>query len=116
MAYDIDLYPSQSGRIIGEDGETYNLVDLLKNSGGGGGDMLKETYDTNNNGKVDTAESADSVPWSGVTGKPSAYPPETHNHDGTYAPASHTHSIGDVNSLQTELDDIKARLTALEGA
>lgn len=39
-------------------------------SGGGGagtGDMLKSIYDTNNNGKVDTA---DSVPWASVTGKP----------------------------------------------
>lgn len=33
------------------------------------GDMLKSIYDTNNNGKVDAAETADSVPWAGVTGK-----------------------------------------------
>lgn len=36
MAYDIDKYPAQSGRVIGEDGQIYNLVDLLKNVGGGG--------------------------------------------------------------------------------
>lgn len=34
------------------------------------GDMLKSIYDTNNDGKVDMAEVADNVPWSGVTGKP----------------------------------------------
>ena len=28
--YDIERYPAQSGRLIGEDGEIYNLVDLLK--------------------------------------------------------------------------------------
>ncbi|WP_273225660.1 hypothetical protein [Geosporobacter ferrireducens] len=35
----------------------------------GYGDMMKSTYDTNNNGKVDVAEVADSVAWEGVTGK-----------------------------------------------
>lgn len=35
------------------------------------GDMLKSIYDTDYDGKVDAAETADSVPWSGVTGKPS---------------------------------------------
>src|SRR5690606_3651955 len=37
MAYDIERYPARSGRIIGEDGQVYNLVDLLRNVGGGGG-------------------------------------------------------------------------------
>lgn len=45
------------------------------------GDMLKSIYDTNNNGKVDYAQSADSVPWSGVDGKPAVFPPETHSHN-----------------------------------
>lgn len=36
------------------------------------GDMTKAVYDTNNNGKVDTAEIAESVPYSGVTGVPTA--------------------------------------------
>lgn len=38
MEYDINRYPAQSGRIIGEDGKVYNLVDLLRdiaiNTGG----------------------------------------------------------------------------------
>lgn len=45
------------------------------------GDMLKSIYDTNNNGKVDTAEVASSVPWSGVSEKPSTFTPATHTHD-----------------------------------
>ncbi len=49
-------------------------------SDAGQGDMLKAVYDTNNNGKVDVAELADSVPWSGVTGKPTAFTPNTHSH------------------------------------
>ena len=36
------------------------------------GDMTKAVYDTNNNGKVDTAEIAESVPYSGVTNVPTA--------------------------------------------
>lgn len=41
-------------------------------SNAGGGDMLASTYDSNGDGKVNSADSADSVPWSGVTGKPDA--------------------------------------------
>jgi hypothetical protein len=44
------------------------------------GDMLKSIYDTNNDGKVDYAANADTVPWSGVAGKPSTYPPSSHTH------------------------------------
>lgn len=45
-----------------------------------GGDMLKSTYDTDADGKVNAAVAADSAPWSGVSGKPSTYPPESHTH------------------------------------
>ncbi|WHY18910.1 phage tail protein [Paenibacillus sp. G2S3] len=45
------------------------------------GDMLKSIYDTNNNGKVDFAQQADSVVWAGVEGKPSVFPPAAHTHD-----------------------------------
>lgn len=49
-------------------------------AGAGAGDMLKSVYDTNNNGKVDAAETADAVPWTGVTGKPSSFTPAAHAH------------------------------------
>lgn len=45
----------------------------------GGGDMLVSVYDTDEDGKVNAAEEADSVPWSGVTGRPSQFPPENHS-------------------------------------
>src|SRR5690606_36986173 len=41
MASVIDRYPARSGRIIGEDGQLYNLVDLLQNAGGGGGGGMR---------------------------------------------------------------------------
>jgi len=59
----------------------------------GPGDMLAATYDTNSNGKVDTAELADAVPWAGVTGKPTSFTPSTHSH-----------TISQVTSLQAALD------------
>ncbi|MGO4917823.1 TIGR02594 family protein [Pseudogemmobacter sp. W21_MBD1_M6] len=31
-------------------------------------------------GKVDVAEVADAAPWTGITGKPSTFPPATHSH------------------------------------
>jgi len=55
--------------------------------------MLKSIYDTDNDGKVDAAEVADSVPWTGVTGKPS-----------TFHPSSHTHIISNITGLQAALD------------
>ncbi|HEV8035909.1 hypothetical protein [Yoonia sp.] len=55
-------------------------------AGFGAGDMLKSAYDADNDGKVDAAEVADSVPWAGVTGKPS-----------TFAPAAHTFVAADLH-------------------
>ena len=48
-----------------------------KMAASGSGDMTKAVYDTNGDGVVDKAET---VPWSGVTGKPSTFPPSTHTH------------------------------------
>jgi len=44
------------------------------------GDMMKSVYDTDNDGKVDAADSADSVPWSGIKDKPTTFPPSSHTH------------------------------------
>lgn len=74
-------------------------------SGAGTGDMIKSTYDTNNNGKVDTAETADAVPWTGVTGKPT-----------TFAPSTHSHVTADITGLDTALagkQPLDADLTAI---
>ena len=43
----------------------------------GYGDMTKAVYDKNGNGAVDKAEA---VPWTGVTGKPTTFPPTSHTH------------------------------------
>ena len=62
-------------------------------AGFGAGDMAKSSYDTDNDGKVDAAEIADAVPWSGITGKPTSF-----------TPSSHSHSIAQITGLQTALD------------
>lgn len=67
------------------DGQLVILGQAGGGGGGGSGDMLKDTYDLNDNGIVDLAEN---VPWAGVTGKPSTFPP-----------ASHTHVEADITNL-----------------
>ena len=65
--------------------------------------------------EVYTAGSATSVPWSGVTGKPSTFTPSAHTHTianvtglqdalNSKANSSHTHSISNVTGLQSALD------------
>jgi len=54
------------------------VEDLL--AGYGGGDMYKSAYDSDDDGKVNSADTADSVPWSGVTGKPDVFTPAVHSH------------------------------------
>lgn len=66
---------------------------LETGSPAGSGDMTKAVYDQDDDGKVDAAEAADSVPWTGVTGKPTAFPAEAHSHDDRYSPLGHTHDI-----------------------
>ena len=61
-------------------------------AGLGAGDMLKSVYDTTNNGKVDVAEVAEAVAWTGITGKPSSF-----------TPAAHTHATAEVTGLDTAL-------------
>lgn len=65
----------------------------------GGGDMTKAEYDTDGNGSVD---SADSVPWTGVTGKPALY---------TQAEVDTI-----ISNLQQQIDNLEARVTELEGS
>ncbi|MBS5532367.1 hypothetical protein KH017_16380 [bacterium] len=68
-------------------------VKYCGDDGSGVGDMLKSVYDTNDDGKVnsaseaDHAANADAVPWGGVSGKPS-----------TFAAASHEHATSDISN------------------
>ena len=78
-------------------------------------------------------ESLAPVSWSSVTGKPTTFSPtigttattakagnyvptyaEITGKPETFAPATHTHTIANVTGLQALLDDLEARLAALE--
>lgn len=50
-----------------------------KTGGGASG-----TWGISITGNANTASTASSVAWSGVTGKPGTYPPSAHNHDSAY--------------------------------
>lgn len=56
----------------------------------GGGDMLKATYDTNNNGYVDNAENAVKLDGHVIS---------------EFSMNGHTHEISNINNLQTELNN-----------
>lgn len=59
-------------------------VKYIGDDGAGSGDMTKAVYDTNDNGKVDVAEvaeTANAVPWTGITGKPETFAPSAHTHE-----------------------------------
>lgn len=71
--------PTDTAHLTKSDVYTKTEVDNVLGSAGYG-DMLKSTYDNDSDGKVNSADTADSVPWSGVTGKPSTFTPSTHNH------------------------------------
>ena len=54
---EIAVFSGTTGKIIKGGGKKISEI----SAGTGGGDMLKATYDTNNNGKVDTAENAEKL-------------------------------------------------------
>tara|TARA_R110000868_G_scaffold237470_3_gene491998 strand:- start:612 stop:2165 length:1554 start_codon:yes stop_codon:yes gene_type:complete len=62
------------------------------------GDMLKSVYDSNADGKVNAADTADIAPWSGLTGVPASFPPSVH-----------IHTASDVTDFASAAD---ARITA----
>lgn len=63
------------------------LLIAAKGSDGAGGDMFKGTYDTNNDGQVDAADTANAAPWAGITGKP--------DFDATYVKHSLATAVND---------------------
>ena len=71
--------------------------------GTGAGDMLKADYDPDGDGKVASAAHADTAPWEGVSGRPTAYPPQPHGMG--------THDAFTLAELNSKLSD--ADLTPL---
>lgn len=96
------------------DGKLYykksdNTIQILNASGTGSGDMLKSVYDTDDNGKVDFADTADEVPWAGVTNKPTFATVAT---SGLYSDLTGTPVIGtNIQAWSANLDSWSALTT-----
>jgi hypothetical protein len=104
-------------QIQNPDGTWGAAVDLKGASGEGTGDMLVSVYDTDGDGKVNSAVSADAVPWTGINGKPSTFPPDVHNHDLSYEPKNaniqaHVTSPHAPSNAQKNSDITKAEIEA----
>ena len=74
--------PSEQEELTAADFEG-KWVKYIGDDGTGVGDMRKDVYDTDGDGVVDRAKSADSaasVEWADVRGKPQTFAPEAHTH------------------------------------
>jgi len=78
----------------------------------GTGDMTKVVYDTNDDGIVNEA---DVVTWSGVTGKPATYPPDSHDHDERYYTETEVNTKLALQDEFTELTDTPSSYTDQAG-
>lgn len=89
-ANDTIHYKKQANDWTGErtllDSSNYNDYAPTKTGGGASG-----TWSINISGNANTASS---VAWSGVTGKPGTYPPSAHNHDSAYPSVTGTRASG----------------------
>lgn len=77
------------------------------------GDMTKAVYDTDDDGVVDAADEAASVPWTGVTDPPATYAPTSHDntaHSETYITASDVtfEALDDNSDVGTGADQVAA--------
>ncbi|MCC7375779.1 MAG: hypothetical protein IT581_14065 [Verrucomicrobiales bacterium] len=121
------------GKFIGPSGLVTAIADAtdirgqMGPAGEGAGNMDVATYDPDADGKVAAADAADVVPWTGVTGKPSVFPPSVHAHvigdlpiatsgessavkvvraddsrlSNARTPSAHTHVLGDLPVAST---------------
>ncbi|MBO7329093.1 MAG: hypothetical protein J6W00_10035 [Lentisphaeria bacterium] len=87
LKYRAEIYVSEKISVPAiEDFADAVWVKYIGDDGSGVGDMTKSVYDPNNDGKVSSSENADhansanTVPWNGVSDKPSSFPPSEHSH------------------------------------
>ena len=73
----------------------------------GTGDMTKAVYDTDNDGKVNSAATADSATNADTLdgSHAAAFATSGHNHSGVYSPTGHTHAGTDITSAVANATD-----------
>ncbi len=84
-----------------ENDKNYVTSDELGNAGYG--DMMRSTYDKNGDGIVDRTKVADSVPWSGITERPSTFTPSEHTHNDKANVIATYNSGEDPNTTTNQL-------------
>lgn len=101
----------------------YNLFTFSTNS------YVASITASNTSSVVSHASSASSVPWSGVSGKPSTYTPSSHTHDDRYytesevdsklngkASSSHTHTKSQITDFPSSMKNPNSLTISLNGA
>lgn len=100
----------------------YNLFTFSTNS------YVASITASNTSSVVSHASSASSVPWSGVSGKPSTYTPSSHTHDDRYytesevdsklngkANSSHTHTKSQITDFPSSMKNPNSLTISLNG-
>lgn len=93
-----DSSPNWYFKIAATSGQSYTLPTSSKILCASDGSNASGTWGISISG---TAAKANSVPWSGVTGKPSSYPP-----------SSHTHTVSQISDFGTHVYDATISRTA----
>lgn len=99
LKFRAEIHPAfEIERPTAEDFADASWIKYCGDDGSGVGDMMKSVYDSDDDGKVNSADeadhaaSADAVPWSGVSGKPT-----------TFVPGSHAHEMIDISNPVQQL-------------
>lgn len=124
-----DLATTEKGTIVGAINEVRSGIGSLANHVTTEVGILGNLTTTNKDNVVAAINEVKSnissidVSWSGISGKPSVFPPAdhnhntlysptNHNHDGVYSPSVHTHTIAQVTGLQVEIDGLKSSVSS----
>lgn len=59
-------------------------------------DAFATSYHRHNFADLDGVPEEQQLSWDNITGKPSQFPPASHEHDSSYSPIGHAHQWGDI--------------------
>ena len=85
--------------------EINNLLNGKSNTGHTHDDRYYTETEIDNKLKNISGSIPTTMTWENITGKPSTYPPSSHNHDTVYSKLGHTHTTADITDLKGILDN-----------